>query len=84
MSKFIEGMIECPFYLREGEGFIACEGIITGSSCHHRFENDFQKRNYEIELEQVRNTLKMFQEKLSTLSKKLNLRQEQNTFSRSS
>ncbi|MBO5065490.1 MAG: hypothetical protein J6D06_05180 [Clostridia bacterium] len=50
MSKFIEGMIECPFYLREGEGFIACEGIITGSSCHHRFENDFQKRNYEIDV----------------------------------
>lgn len=50
MSKFIEGMIECPFYLKEGENFISCEGIIAGSECLHKFKNEFLKRDYEIDI----------------------------------
>ena len=47
MSKFIEGMIECPFYLKEGDKFIACEGIAENSKCFHRFTDNKQKRMYE-------------------------------------
>lgn len=50
MSKFIEGMIECPFYLKEGKKFISCEGIIAGSDCTHEFENEFRKRDYQIDV----------------------------------
>ena len=38
MSKMIEGRIECPFYLKEGDSFIACEGILNGTKCFHRFQ----------------------------------------------
>lgn len=48
MSKFIDGMIECPFYLKEGESFIACEGILSGAHCFHKFDNETEKRCYEI------------------------------------
>ena len=43
MSKFIDGMIECPFYLKEGERFIACEGILSGAHCCHKFDNETEK-----------------------------------------
>lgn len=48
MSKMIEGRIECPFYLKEGESYIACEGVLNGTKCFHKFPNDKQKRCYEI------------------------------------
>ena len=50
MSKFIEAMIECPFYLNEGKRHITCEGIVPGSDCIHRFENEYKKRNYETDV----------------------------------
>ncbi len=48
MSKVIEGIIECPFYLREGERFISCEGILVDSAVTtHRFKSDEDKRSYQ-------------------------------------
>lgn len=47
MSKQIEGRIECPFYLEEGDGFITCEGVLKDTRCKHQFINNFYKRNYE-------------------------------------
>lgn len=48
MSKAIEAMIECPFYIKEGERFIRCEGSVSGTQCIHRFKNDREKSNYEV------------------------------------
>ena len=48
MSKMIEGRIECPSYLKEGDSFIACEGILNGTKCFHRFQDNKKKRYYEI------------------------------------
>ncbi len=50
MSKLIEGRIECPFYLDEGDGFITCEGVLKNTECKHQFPNNFFKRNYEEEV----------------------------------
>ncbi len=47
MSKFIESMIQCPFYLKEGETFITCEGILTDTRTTHRFNSGCEKRDYE-------------------------------------
>ena len=48
MSKMIEGRIECPFYLKIGDSFIACEGILNGRKCFHRFQVNKKNRYYEI------------------------------------
>ncbi len=48
MSKMIEGRIECPFYLKEGDGFIVCEGVLNGTKCVHRFQDNKQKRHHEV------------------------------------
>ncbi len=47
MSKSIEGMIECPFYLEEGKNFIKCEGVLNGTDCTHQFKNTAEKFNFE-------------------------------------
>ncbi len=47
MSKFIEGRIECPFYIGEGNRFITCEGILKGTRCNHKFSNNSEKNCYE-------------------------------------
>ena len=47
MGKYIEGEIECPFYIREGEGFITCEGILSRNDCKHTFCSDSAKKRYE-------------------------------------
>ena len=47
MSKIIERKIECPFYLKEGNGFITCEGVLNGTECTHSFSSNFMKKNYE-------------------------------------
>ena len=47
MSKFIEEQIECPFYIKEGTGFITCEGILEKTSTTHRFKNNKEKTDYE-------------------------------------
>ncbi len=47
MPKFIEGRIECPFYIQEGTNFISCEGVIKGTSCVHTFGSEKHKLNYE-------------------------------------
>ncbi len=50
MAKAIEGVIECPFYLKEGDGFISCEGLLKGSTtATHRFKSDDEKRSYEYD-----------------------------------
>lgn len=49
MSKLIEGMVECPFYVKEGEKFICCEGLVGKSSAAvHRFKSDEDKVEYQI------------------------------------
>lgn len=50
MSKMIEGMVECPFYIKEGKGFIDCEGIIEKTISTHRFKSDMDKKNYEYQV----------------------------------
>ncbi len=47
MSKMIEGRIECPFYLKEGDGFITCEGVLKGTECIHSFKSNELKRYHE-------------------------------------
>lgn len=50
MSKAIEEVIECPFYMREGDGFISCEGLLKKSTtATHRFKSNDEKRSYEYE-----------------------------------
>lgn len=48
MSKLIEGRIECPFYLKEGESYIACEGVLNGTKCVHKFRDNKEKTQHEI------------------------------------
>lgn len=49
MSKFIESQIECPFYVKEGERFISCEGLLENTSVTtHRFKSDAEKRNHQL------------------------------------
>lgn len=56
MSKFIEGMIECPFYVKEGDRFISCEGILKKSSTvTHRFNSNAEKKNYQYDYCCVKN-----------------------------
>ena len=50
LSKLIEGKIECPFYLKEGNSFIKCEGGICGTECVHRFGDNDKKLKYETEV----------------------------------
>ena len=46
MAKFIERLIECPFYLGEGDKFINCES--EDSKKHTQlFEDNNQKSEYE-------------------------------------
>lgn len=47
MSKSIEGAIQCPFYIEEGEGFIKCEDLIPETTCTHQFRDNKSKQNYE-------------------------------------
>ena len=47
MSKYIESDIECPFYIKEGDNFIACEGLLNKKACNHTFSSDADKRQYE-------------------------------------
>ncbi len=47
MSKYIEGDIECPFYIEEGRDFITCEGVVSRMNCKHTFPTDTDKRNFE-------------------------------------
>lgn len=47
MSKLIEGKIECPFYIKEGEYFIRCEGVLKNTECVHRFVSNAEKKRYE-------------------------------------
>ncbi len=49
MSKTIEGIIECPFYIKEGESFITCEGLLENSTATHRFFSNNEKRCHEFE-----------------------------------
>lgn len=47
MPKFIEGKIECPFYLTEGNGYISCEGVLDNTRCVHKFKSNEKKMSYE-------------------------------------
>ena len=46
MAKFIERLIECPFYLGEGNKFINCEGK-DGKKHTQVFCDNKQKSEYE-------------------------------------
>lgn len=47
MSKYIEGEIECPFYIEEGKDFITCEGLVSRMNCKHSFPTCAEKREFE-------------------------------------
>ena len=47
MSKQIESAIECPFYIKEGDKFIACEGSVKGTFCVHKFSSNEEKEKHE-------------------------------------
>ncbi len=49
MSKNIEGLIECPFYVKEGERFITCEGLLENSTVTHRFTTNEEKKCHEFD-----------------------------------
>ena len=49
VSKAIEGQIECPFYLKEGKGFIVCEGLIKNTTILSRFPDNDTKKDYQQE-----------------------------------
>ena len=46
MAKFIERLIECPFYMGEGDRFISCEGE-NGKKHTQQFNNNTEKTEYE-------------------------------------
>ena len=46
MAKFIERLIECPFYMGEGDKFINCEGE-DGKKYTRLFDNNAEKSEYE-------------------------------------
>ncbi len=46
MAKFIERLIECPFYLGEGDKFINCEGE-DGKKYTQTFDSNAKKSEYE-------------------------------------
>ena len=46
MAKFIERLIECPFYLGEGDKFINCEGE-DGKKHTQLFNSNIEKSGYE-------------------------------------
>ena len=46
MAKFIERLIECPFYMGEGDKFINCEGE-DGKKYTQLFDNNAGKSEYE-------------------------------------
>ena len=46
MAKFIERLIECPFYMGEGGKFINCEGE-DGKKYTRLFDNNAEKSEYE-------------------------------------
>ncbi len=50
MSKFIESLIECPFYIKEGNCFIACEGLIEKTVCSQSFKKNSDKTEYETKI----------------------------------
>ena len=45
--KPIENYIECPFYLREKEKEIFCEGLIENTIVIHHFETNKLKKEHE-------------------------------------
>lgn len=46
MAKFIERLIECPFYMGEGDKFINCEGE-DGKKHAQLFNSNTEKSEYE-------------------------------------
>ena len=45
-NKQIEALIQCPFYLREKENTVACEGYIRGTCMITKFPGEKEKRAY--------------------------------------
>lgn len=48
MSKSIEALIECPFYIKENRTCIVCEGSIKNTIAIHEFRTDYEKQNYQV------------------------------------
>lgn len=46
MAKFIERLIECPFYMGEGDKYINCEGE-DGKKYSKIFYNNAEKTDFE-------------------------------------
>ena len=47
MSKAIESMIECPFYIDEGKSFIVCEGLVKNTRSVNHFRSEAEKKAQE-------------------------------------
>ncbi len=43
MSKYLDSIVECPFYVEEGSCSITCEGLIQGAESTHIFKNNSMK-----------------------------------------
>lgn len=39
----------CPYYTRDSEYSITCEGVIEGAVCAHRFAGPVAKRTHQVE-----------------------------------
>ena len=48
MSKAIETLIECPFYIKENRTCIFCEGSIKNTIVTHNFRTDYEKQNHQV------------------------------------
>ena len=49
MSYYGIGVVntECPFYIREAEKEITCEGVVTGTKATTKFESRSDKENFQ-------------------------------------
>ena len=50
MGKSIEANIQCPFYVREKDDFIVCEGVIPNTTATHTFSGVRAKSKWEKEI----------------------------------
>ncbi len=48
LSKNMDRMVECPFYIAESKKSIICEGIVDNSQCVHKFTDDLKKIFHEM------------------------------------
>ncbi len=45
MAKDLEAIIECPFYVEHGKGFVSCEGLCGTGITTHTFNSKNELHN---------------------------------------